>query len=199
MFLITACRTGRSRVGRREWLLAGLLVGLLRCAALGQGSSSGRSSGSSSGSSGLVVTRVGPAKAIVSSVVWVGDTLYVSGTMAPVDYAADKATGTPAGYHGDTKAQAIGAIRSIEVALKGQGLGLGDIVQMQAYLVGDPAKGGVMDREGWDAAYNQFFGTAAQPNKPVRATVQVVRTVIPTGLIEVMVVAVRSRSSVPAK
>ena len=148
---------------------------------------------------GQVVTRVGPERAIVSSVVWVGDTLYVSGTMAPVDYAADKAKGTPAGYHGDTKAQAIGAIRSIVVALKGQGLGLGDIVQMQAYLVGDPAKGGVMDREGWDAAYSQFFGSAAQPNKPVRATVQVVRTVIPTGLIEIMVVAVRSRSLVPAK
>ena len=148
---------------------------------------------------GAVVKRSGPANSRISSVVWVGDTLYVSGTMAPVDYAADKAKGTPAGYKGDTEAQAIGAIRAIETVLKQQGLGLGDIVQMQAFVVGDPAKGGVMDRDGWDAAYDQFFGTVEQPNKPVRATVQVARTVIPTGLIEIMVVAARSRVVKPAK
>ncbi|MCU1323746.1 MAG: Endoribonuclease [Acidobacteriaceae bacterium] len=151
------------------------------------------------GQSGQVIRRVGPENARISSVVWVGDTLYVSGTMAPVDYPADRAKGTPAGYKGDTRAQAIGAIRSIEIVLKQQGLGLGDIVQMQAFLVGDPAKGGVMDRDGWDAAYSQFFGTEEQPNKPVRATVQVSRTVIPTGLIEIMVVAARSRAAKPAE
>ncbi|CAN5479720.1 RidA family protein [soil metagenome] len=151
------------------------------------------------GQAGQVIRRVGPENARISSVVWVGDTLYVSGTMAPVDYPADKAKGTPAGYKGDTKAQATGAIRSIEIALKKEGLGLGDVVQMQAFLVGDPAKGGVMDRDGWDAAYSQFFGTEEQPNRPVRATVQVMRTVIPSGLIEIMVVAARSRVAEPVK
>jgi enamine deaminase RidA (YjgF/YER057c/UK114 family) len=169
----------------RETIAFGLLAALLGPVGWGQG--------------GQVVKRVGPANSRISSGVWVGDTLYVSGTMAPVDYAADKAKGTPAGYKGDTKAQAIGAIRAIEVVLKQQGLGLGDIVQMQAFVVGDPAKGGVMDRDGWDAAYDLFFGTAEQPNKPVRATVQVARTVIPTGLIEIMVVAVRSRAAETAK
>ena len=149
--------------------------------------------------SGQVIQRIGPANSRISSVVWAGDTLYVSGTMAPVDFAADKVKGTPAGYKGDTKAQANGAIRAIENVLKQQGLGLGDIVQMQAFVVGDPAKGGGMDRDGWDAAYDQFFGTPEQPNKPVRATVQVARTVIPTGLIEIMVVAVRPRTAGPGK
>jgi enamine deaminase RidA (YjgF/YER057c/UK114 family) len=137
------------------------------------------------------VKRVGPEKSMFSSAVWVGDTVYLSGTMAPVDYQGDKAKGTLAGYKGDTKAQAIGAIKSIEAALKEVGLGLGDIVQMQAFLAGDPAKGGMMDLDGWNEAYRQYFGTAEQPNRPVRATVQVAHLVLPTGLIEIMVIAAK--------
>jgi enamine deaminase RidA (YjgF/YER057c/UK114 family) len=137
------------------------------------------------------VKRVGDAKSMFSSVVWVGDTAYLSGTMAPVDYQPDKAKGTPAGYNGDTKAQAIGAIKAIEKQLKGVGLGLGDIVQMQAFLTGDPAKDDKMDLDGWNEAYRMFFGTAEQPNKPVRATVQVAHLVLPTGRIEIMVIAAR--------
>ena len=93
--------------------------------------------------------------------------------------------------HHEHKAQAIAAIKSIEGTLKKQGLGLGDIVQMTAFLSGDPAKGGVMDLDGWNAAYRLYFGTPEQPNKPVRATVQVARLVLETGRIEVMVVAAR--------
>jgi enamine deaminase RidA (YjgF/YER057c/UK114 family) len=142
------------------------------------------------------VKRVGDSKSMFSSVVWVGDTAYLSGTMAPVDYQPDKAKGTPAGYNGDTKAQAIGAIKAIEKELKAVGLGLGDVVQMQAFLTGDPAKGDKMDLDGWNEAYRMFFGTPEQPNKPVRATVQVARLVLPTGRIEIMVIAARPR---PAK
>ena len=64
-------------------------------------------------------------------------------------------------------------------------------MQMQAFLTGDPAKGGQMDVVGWNEAYKQFFGTAQQPNKPVRATVQVAALVVPTGRIEIMVIAAR--------
>jgi enamine deaminase RidA (YjgF/YER057c/UK114 family) len=144
---------------------------------------------------GTTVKRVGPEKSMFSSAVWVGDTVYLSGTMAPVDYQGDKAKGTVAGYKGDTKAQAIGAIKSIEEELKRQGLGLGDIVQMQAFLAGDPAKGGMMDVEGWNAAYTQYFGTPQQPNRPVRATVQVAHLVLPTGLIEIMVIAAKPHAA----
>jgi enamine deaminase RidA (YjgF/YER057c/UK114 family) len=138
------------------------------------------------------VKRVGDTKSMFSSVVWVGDTAYLSGTMAPVDYPPDRAKGTPAGYTGDTKAQAIGALKAIEKELKAVDLGLGDIVQMQAFLSGDPAKGDQMDLDGWNEAYRMYFGTAEQPNKPVRATVQVAHLVLPTGRIEIMVVAARS-------
>jgi enamine deaminase RidA (YjgF/YER057c/UK114 family) len=62
---------------------------------------------------------------------------------------------------------------------------------MQAFLAGDPAKGGLMDLDGWNEAYRMYFGTAEQPNRPVRATVQVAHLVLPTGLIEIMVVAAR--------
>src|SRR5260370_42138182 len=77
--------------------------------------------------------RVGAEKSMFSSAVWVGDTVYLSGTMAPVDYQGDKAKGTLAGYKGDTKAQAIAAIKSVEATLKEQGLGLGDIVEYWSY------------------------------------------------------------------
>lgn len=137
------------------------------------------------------IKRIGEPNAMISSVVWVGDTAYLSGTMAPAEYPADKAKGTPAGYYSDTKAQAIGAIKAIEKQLRGVGLGLGDIVQMQAFLSGDPAKGDKMDLDGWNEAFRMFFGTAEQPNKPVRATVQVAHLVLPTGRIEIMVVAAR--------
>src|SRR5260370_42646580 len=57
------------------------------------------------------VKRVGPEKSMFSSAVWVGDTVYLSGTMAPVDYQGDKAKGTLAGYKGGKKAQAIAGIK----------------------------------------------------------------------------------------
>lgn len=109
------------------------------------------------------VKRVGDAKSMLSSAVWVGDTVYLSGTMAPADYPPDKAKGTPAGYHGDTRTQAIGAIKAIQKNLQSLGLDLGDIVQMQAFLSGDPAKEGKMDLDGWNDAYRQFLALQSNP------------------------------------
>jgi 2-iminobutanoate/2-iminopropanoate deaminase len=139
---------------------------------------------------GVSVKRVGPPGR-VSSAIWAGDTLYVSGTMATPAVIGDGTSKKPPTYSGDTKAQTISALRNIEKVLKEQGLGLGDIVQMQVFLVGDPAKGGKMDVDGMNAAYASLFGTPEQPNKPVRATVQVGGLVWPGGLVEIMVVAVR--------
>jgi len=139
---------------------------------------------------GLVVKRVGE-QGIFSTAVWAGDTLYVSGILSDPDVAADKAKATPAAWTSDTKTQSIGALQKIEKILQEQGLGLGDCVQLEAFLAGDPAHGDLMDFAGWNAAYLQFFGTSAQPNKPVRATVQVAHLAAPGALIEVMVTAVR--------
>jgi enamine deaminase RidA (YjgF/YER057c/UK114 family) len=115
--------------------------------------------------------------------------VYVSGTTAGVsDPSAPK--GSVAAY-GSTAVQTESAIKRIQAALQAQGLGLGDIVSMRVYLVGDPANGGVMDFKGMMAAYNQHFGTPDQPNRPSRTTVQVAGLVAPGLLVEIETVAAK--------
>jgi hypothetical protein len=71
---------------------------------------------------------------------------------------------------------------------------MADVVQMDVFLAGDPAKDGKMDFAGMNAAYSKFFGTAEQPNKPVRAAMQVAALATAWGLVEIQVVAVPSKS-----
>lgn len=144
------------------------------------------------------VTRIYSAGTPVTSqrfaaAIWAGDTLYVSGQMASAVTAADAAKGTPAVY-GNTETQATSVLGKIEALLKTQGLTMGDVVEMQCFLAGDPAKGGRMDFAGLNAAYAKFFGTAEQPNKPVRAAMQVAALATDWGLVEIQVVAVRASS-----
>jgi len=139
------------------------------------------------------VTRIlGPATQRFATAIWAGDTLYVAGQMAQPVTPADKAKGTPAVY-GDTEAQTMSVIATIDKILKAQGLTLGDIVQMECFVAGDPAKGGKMDFTGLNRAYDKFFGTTDQPNKPVRAAMQVAALATDWGLVEIQVVAVRSK------
>ena len=139
------------------------------------------------------VTRVyGPPTQKFANAVWAGDTLYVAGQMALPATPADKEKGTPAVY-GDTKMQSLSALATIEKILKSQGLTMGDVVQMDVFLAGDPAKDGKMDFAGMNAAYSKFFGTADQPNKPVRAAMQVAHLATDWGLVEIQVVAVKSK------
>lgn len=115
--------------------------------------------------------------------------VYVSGTVPPlIDEKADK---NSIAAYGDTKTQTIGALKAIEKTLAGLGLKMGDIVKMQAFLAGDPAKGGKMDFAGFMEGYTQFFGTHAQPNLPVRSAMQVQALVNPGFLVEIEVAAVR--------
>ena len=119
-----------------------------------------------------------------------GKTLvFLSGVVPPVaDANAPK--DSPQAY-GDTKTQTVGVLTSIEKQLKGMGLSMGDVVKMQVFLVGDPAKGGKMDFAGFMAGYTQFFGTAAQPNLPSRSAMQVAALASPNFLVEIEVTAVR--------
>lgn len=115
--------------------------------------------------------------------------MFVSGLLPDVaDPAAPK--GTPEAY-GSTEAQARSVLGKIEAVLKREGLGLGDIVQMRVFLVGDAKLGGRMDFEGLMKAYGPLFGTAAQPNKPARTVVQVVALPAPGALVEIDVVAAK--------
>jgi enamine deaminase RidA (YjgF/YER057c/UK114 family) len=119
-----------------------------------------------------------------------GKTLvFLSGMVPPV--ADPKAPKDSAAAYGDTKTQTIGALTQIKNSLEGMHLGMGDVIKMQAFLVGDPAKGGKMDFEGFMQGYTQFFGTAAQPNLPVRSALQVAALANPGFLVEIEVTAVR--------
>ena len=119
-----------------------------------------------------------------------GKTLvFLSGAVPPVaDASAPK--DTPQAY-GDTRTQTVGVLTSIDKQLKGMGLSLGDVVKMQVFLVGDPAKGCKMDFAGFMAGYTQFFGTPAQPNLPSRSAMQVAGLASPNFLVEIEVTAVR--------
>ena len=102
-----------------------------------------------------------------------GTTLIFQSGSGPSPANANAPKDSPA-YWGDTKAQTLSTLATIKESLDKEGLTFGDAVKMLAFLVGDPAKGGKMDFDGFMAGYTQYFGTAAhQPNLPARSTIQV--------------------------
>jgi enamine deaminase RidA (YjgF/YER057c/UK114 family) len=140
----------------------------------------------------VAVKHIQTERAAIASAVWAGDTLYVSGQLATPVTAADPAKGTPAVY-GDTKTQSASALQKIEAILKEEGLGMKDVVMMHVFMAGDPANGGKLDFQGMMAAYTQYFGTKEQPNKPARSAMQVAALAAPGALVEIEVIAVKSK------
>ncbi len=126
----------------------------------------------------------------IANAVWVGDTLYVSGQLPNPTKPADRNTNTPAVW-GNTNEQADSCFQKVQALLKEQGLGMGDVVMMRVYMVAAPD--GKLDFAGMNAAYNKYFGTADQPNKPARTTVQVAALVTQGALLEVEVQAARNK------
>ena len=92
---------------------------------------------------------------------------------------------------GDTRVQTTNVLVRIEEILESLALGMGDVVKMQVFLVGDPSLEGRMDFRGFMQAYSEFFGTEAQPNLPARSVMQIAGLVNPGWLVEIEVVAVR--------
>ena len=136
------------------------------------------------------VKRVGAPTAAISQVVVVPqdhETVYVAGITAnPGGGAA-----IPADMNSAQQTEVI--LQRIKTLLEAEGLGLGDIVMMRVYLVGIPSNGGRMDNGGMNETYRKHFGTAEQPNKPSRATIQVAGLGSPTTLVEIEAQAVRKR------
>jgi enamine deaminase RidA (YjgF/YER057c/UK114 family) len=135
------------------------------------------------------VQRRGAPEAPISSSVELpaGSRLvYVSGTVP--DPADPNAPAGSAQRFGDTAAQTRSVIRKIEAQLRQHGLGLGDIVMMRVFLVAPPGQAR-MDFAGMMTAYREFFGTAAQPLRPARSTMQVAGLVDPGWLVEIEVTA----------
>ena len=137
------------------------------------------------------IRRLGAAQSPIMSSVEVppgSRIVYVSGTVPdPVDASA------PAGSvqrFGDTAAQTRSVLRKIEVQLAQHGLGLGDVVMMRVFLVAPPGQQR-MDFAGMMTAYREFFGTAAQPSRPARSTMQVSGLVDPGWLVEIEATAAR--------
>jgi enamine deaminase RidA (YjgF/YER057c/UK114 family) len=135
------------------------------------------------------VRRLGPADSPISASVELpagSRIVYVSGTVPdPADPAA------PAGSvqrYGDTAAQTRSILAKIQAQLARHGLGLGDVVMMRVFLVAPPGQPR-MDFAGMMSAYREFFGTAAQPNRPARSTMQVAGLVDPGWLVEIEVTA----------
>jgi len=112
--------------------------------------------------------------------------VYVSGQVP--DVADASAPAGSAQRFGDTATQTRSVIRRIERQLAGHGLTLGDVVMMRVFLVAPPGQSR-MDFAGMMSAYREFFGTAEQPNRPARSTMQVAGLVDPGWLVEIEVTA----------
>jgi enamine deaminase RidA (YjgF/YER057c/UK114 family) len=113
---------------------------------------------------------------------------YVSGQVPPVaNRDADPAS--PQAY-GDVKTQTVGVLNKIKQILEGQGLGMGDVIKMQVFLVHDSRA--PMDFKAFMEGYTQFFG-GTQPNLPVRSVVGVAALANPGFLVEIEVVAARDQ------
>lgn len=139
------------------------------------------------------IRRLGAAESPIASSTEVpagSRIVYISGT---VPDAVDPSA--PAGSvqrYGDTAAQTRSVLRKIEVQLKKHGLGLDDIVMMRVFLIAPPGQER-MDFAGMMTAYREFFGTAAQPNKPARSTLQASGLVDPGWLVEIEATAAKAK------
>jgi len=113
---------------------------------------------------------------------------YVSGQVPPV-INKDADPSSPQAY-GDTKTQTVGVLNKIKGILDGLGLGMGDIVKMQVFLVNDARSS--MDFKGFMEGYTQFFG-GDQPNLPARSVIGVAALANPGFLVEIEVIAVAAK------
>jgi enamine deaminase RidA (YjgF/YER057c/UK114 family) len=114
------------------------------------------------------------------------ETFYVSGQVPPL-VSKDADPASPQAY-GDVKTQTVGVLTKIKGILEGLGLGMGDVVKMQVFLVHDARA--PMDFKAFMEGYTQFFG-GSQPNLPTRSVVGVAALANPGFLVEIEVVAVK--------
>jgi len=121
--------------------------------------------------------------------------VFVSGTLADVANP-DAPKGSIEAY-GNTQTQTTSILQKIDKLLAAEGLSLADVVKVNVFMVGDPKLDGKMDFAGLNAAYSQFFGSTAQPNKAVRTALQVAGLPMPGGLIEIEATAARVVTAPP--
>lgn len=139
-----------------------------------------------------IVRHTNPPPAIILGGVTIppgSELLILSGQLAnPIDPARTDSIDA----YGDTKTQTISTFNKIKAALAKVGYSMSDIVKLTVFVMGDPKLGGKMDFAGFNAGYNQFFGTAENPNLVARSTVQVAGLAGPHYLIEIEAIAAKA-------
>jgi enamine deaminase RidA (YjgF/YER057c/UK114 family) len=135
------------------------------------------------------IQRMGPPASPIAASVSVpagSELVYVSGSVPDaVNPAAPQGS---VERYGDTEAQTRSVLGKLETALGEHGLTLADVVMMRVFLVAPPGQQR-MDFAGMMRAYRERFGTAQQPNRPARSTMQVAGLVDPGWLVEIEVTA----------
>lgn len=116
--------------------------------------------------------------------------LYLSGQVPPIIDSTAPIDSRAA--YGDMEQQTFGVLERLRQKLENAGYGLGDIVKLTGFLVGDPEFDGQPDLEGFGRAYRRFFGTDLQPNLHARTRVQVVKLMNPAWLVEIEAIAART-------
>lgn len=139
------------------------------------------------------VNRIGntpQARILTGAIVAPGaEIFHLSGQLAsPID-PSKPATTVEA--FGDTKTQTVSIFNKIKTILAAQGYTMSDVFKMTVFVTAAPGMDGKMDFAGFNAGYAEFFGTAENPNKVARSTVQVAGLAGPNFLIEIEVTAAR--------
>jgi len=119
----------------------------------------------------------------------------VSAVTVPAGYTTHYISGIPGGPKDPsapegTTQQTSDVLDKLEAVLKQLGLNYGDVVKATVFLVADPNNGGKINFPAMNAEWSKRFGTATQPNKPARSTVQV-GLATPGPLVEIELVAVK--------
>ena len=141
------------------------------------------------------VNRIGntpQANILTGAIVAPGaEIFHLSGQLAaPID-PAKPVTG-PESF-GDTKTQTVSIFNKIKTILAAQGYTMADVFKLTVFVTAAPGMDGKMDFAGFNAGYREFFGTAENPNKVARSTVQVAGLAGPNFLIEIEATAAHTK------
>ena len=108
------------------------------------------------------------------------ETLYLSGAGA-----SPQADGT----YGDMEQQTTNTFEKFKASLEAQGWSMSDIVQVRVF--GVAGADGTFDFAGFNRGYQKFFGSDANPMKPVRSVVEIAGLVVDGWLVEIEIRAAR--------
>lgn len=110
----------------------------------------------------------------------------------PPGFSTLYVSGIPSTVAGGTGPQTADVLAKLGASLKAAGYDYADVVNMKVYLVADPATG-KMDFTGMNDEFKKVFGTATQPNKPSRVTVQIAALAAPGALVEIEMTAAKKK------